>query len=263
MQPWYVVIPPKDSLLFGTFAKNIHSGLNHINYQLISTYDEYESTGSFIPWYLLSGAIVSIGILVTKPSFFSEKEKIFIKIISLSTFFIFLLALPPSYTIFSIKIYMPSYILYQVLPFIRVLSRFSILIYILVVILNFILFSKLIKTSKYKYLSTYIAITLVFLHLVFVTIRIPVINIDNPPYETSLLSKQEYTTIYYNPKPTFKDRFWQIKHNKKIASIDEIGKATTNSILVAEHINTKKRYCNSGNEIYSTKMLTVCILEIN
>lgn len=139
-RPWYHLLPPTDAVVGGKISSDIYSKLKlHGNY-LFQNYDTEEAGGEYIALPIL---IVLFYTLFRWRLFrFNQEEKRLIyRILFLIIIFEFL-SLPPFIAIGSNKLYLPSYLLYVVMPGFRVLVRFAVLIHLFVLMLIGVILQK-------------------------------------------------------------------------------------------------------------------------
>jgi len=221
-RPWYFFIPPKSSVFFGEFSKNIHEKIKNTGYYLADDYMEEEMAGSYMGWHFLLGmAFVAVLLLLKKyknkefPVFktvYENKE-----LITRSFFIIFCILLisgPPSFTIHGIEIYTPTYLLYYIIPVFRTLVRWAVVIYLFVLIINSFLIQDLYNLMKTKLQKTLFILTFIALNFVIFAIKIPVINIEKPPVEIAYVKEKYPQSVPYAvyPKGDYYSIFWVISH---------------------------------------------------
>jgi len=221
-RPWYFFIPPKSSVFFGEFSKNIHEKIESTGYYLADDYMEEEMAGSYMGWHFLLGmAFVAVLLFLKRyknkefPVFktvYENKEMI------LRSFFIIfcilLISGPPSFTIHGIEIYTPTYLLYHIVPVFRTLVRWAVVIYLFVLIINSFLVQDLYNLMKTKLQKTLFILVFIALNFVIFAIKIPVINIEKPPVEIAYVKEKYPQSVPYAvyPKGDYYSIFWVISH---------------------------------------------------
>ncbi len=220
--PWYFFIPPKSSVFFGEFSKNIHEKIKNTGYYLADDYMEEEMAGSYMGWHFLLGmAFVAVLLLLKKyknKEFKTFKTVYENKEIILRSFFIIfcilLISGPPSFTIHGMEIYTPTYLLYHIVPVFRTLVRWAVVIYLFVLIINSFLVQDLYNLMKTKLQKTLFILTFITLNFVIFAIKIPVINIEKPPVEIAYVKEKYPQSVPYAvyPKGDYYSIFWIISH---------------------------------------------------
>lgn len=221
-RPWYFFIPPKSSVFFGEFSKNIHEKIKNTGYYLADDYMEEEMAGSYMGWHFLLGLGV-VGILILIKRYKNIEFKTFKtvyenkEIILRSFFIIFCILLisgPPSFTIGGVEIYTPTYLLYYIVPVFRTLVRWAVVIYLFVLIINSFLVQDLYNLMKTKLQKILFILAFITLNFVIFAIKIPVININNPPEEIAFVKDKYPESVSYAvyPKGDYYSIFWIISH---------------------------------------------------
>ncbi|MFZ2664330.1 MAG: hypothetical protein WAX66_03125, partial [Patescibacteria group bacterium] len=221
-RPWYPVIPPKNSLFFGNLSKNIYSSISKTNYYLADDYAEQEMAGSYIGWHFILG-MGSVAILLLLKRFKNKEYPAFRSVYEnrevitrsfLIVFCILLISGPPSFTISGVTIYTPSYLLYYVMPVFRVLVRWAVVVYLFVLVINVYFIQDLYTLMKEKWQKGLFIFGFLILNFVIFAVRIPIININEPPLEVSYLKQRFPESVPYAvyPKGDFYSIFWVISH---------------------------------------------------
>ena len=221
-RPWYFFIPPKSSVFFGEFSKNIHEKIKNTGYYLADDYMEEEMAGSYMGWHFLFGlGTVAVLLLLKKykniefktfKTVYENKEMI------LKSFFIIfcilLISGPPSFTIGGVEIYTPTYLLYYIVPVFRTLVRWAVVIYLFVLIINSFLVQDLYNLMKTKLQKILFILSFLTLNFVIFAIKIPVININKPPQEIAFVKEKYPGSVPYAvyPKGDYYSIFWIISH---------------------------------------------------
>jgi len=221
-RPWYFFIPPKSSVFFGDFSKNIHQKIENTGYYLADDYMEEEMAGSYMGWHFLLGlGVVAVLLLLKKykniefktfQNVYKNKE-----MITRSFFIIFCILLisgPPSFTIHGVEIYTPTYLLYYIVPVFRTLVRWAVVIYLFVLIINSFLVQDLYNLMKTKLQKILFIVAFLGLNFVIFAIKIPVININKPPEEIAFVKEKYPESVPYAvyPKGDYYSIFWIISH---------------------------------------------------
>lgn len=221
-RPWYFVIPPKHSLFFEVFSRGIHQKILSTNNYLADDYMEEEMAGSYLGWHVIFGVFIVIFILLKRyKNFVSVANNAhLIKDFGVTILLVLAVSCPPSITFSGYKIYTPSYLMYLFFPVFRTLVRFAPLLFLLVLSINIFLLEdldRLFKTSfKKSFLFWLYALTTFFIF----AIKIPLINVKNPPPEVQFLAKVENKTarIAAFPKASYQTMFWTIYHKHPLVN---------------------------------------------
>ena len=221
-RPWYFFIPPKSSIFFGEFSKNIHEKIKNTNYYLADDYMEEEMAGSYMGWHFLLGLGTVAVILFLKKykniefktfkTVYKNKEMIIRSFFII--FCILLISGPPSFTIGGVEIYTPTYPLYYIVPVFRTLVRWAVVIYLFVLIINSFLVQDLYNLMKTKIQKILFILAFLTLNFVIFAIKIPVININKPPQEIAFVKEKYPESVPYAvyPKGDYYSIFWIISH---------------------------------------------------
>lgn len=221
-RPWYFFIPPKFSVFFGEFSKNIHEKIKNTGYYLADDYMEEEMAGSYMGWHFLLGLGTVVVILLLKKyknvefktfkTVYGNKEMIIRSFFII--FCILLISGPPSFTIGGVEIYTPTYLLYYIVPVFRTLVRWAVVIYLFVLIINSFLVQDLYNLMKTKLQKILFIIAFLTLNFVIFAIKIPVININKPPEEIAFVKERYPGSVPYAvyPKGDYYSIFWIISH---------------------------------------------------
>jgi hypothetical protein len=218
-RPWYFVIPPTDSIIFGDFSKNIYQKLKNTGYFLAQNYDPQESGGSFMGWTFLGFGCYGIYLLFKKDPILIKYQKE-LRALLFCLVFILLLTGPPYWSAFGIKIYTPSYLMYLAFPVFRVLVRFAPVIFL--ILLVFSAFG--LKRIEELYLKKRIIKTVFYIFILITTflqfaIKIPIVDIKKPPEYVAYLSKKETPTVAIYPNTYWEASFWFPINNIRLANL--------------------------------------------
>jgi len=221
-RPWYFFIPPKSSVFFGEFSKNINEKIQNTGYYLADDYMEEEMAGSYMGWHFLLGLGAVAVILLLKrykniefktfKTVYENKEMIIRSFFII--FCILLISGPPSFTIGGVEIYTPTYLLYYIVPVFRTLVRWAVVIYLFVLIINSFLVQDLYNLMKTKLQKILFILSFLTLNFVIFAIKIPVININKPPQEIAFVKEKYPESVPYAvyPKGDYYSIFWIISH---------------------------------------------------
>lgn len=226
-RPWYFFIPPERSVYFGNFSDKALEFFANTGYYLADDYSAEEMAGSYMGWHLLFGGLVALFILIIKKFrkkeyvLFSEvykNQKLIWQLIIVSVL-ILAISFPPSFVIKGIEIYTPSYLLYYIAPIFRVLTRWAIVLFLNLLIINFILFSSIYMNLKSHLAKWLLLGTFMLVNYFVFAIRLPVIDLNNPPSEIAFLdtlNEREVFAVY--PSGDFYSIFWILKHKLVLAN---------------------------------------------
>lgn len=241
-RPWYFVIPPRSSLFFGNFSKQIYDRIAQTDYYLADDYSDDEMAGVFPGWHFIIGTGFVLTLLVLE-KFRKKTYKAFSniylnkKIIFKSTIVFVLILLisgPPSFTVHGFVIFTPSYLLYFLVPGFRTLVRWVSVLYLLLLIINLYLVLDLYTLMKNVYQKVLLLTGILALNFVITAVKIPVLDVSNPPEEISFLrdiSKDKFSYAVY-PKGDYYSLFWILSHKKFL--INAVGVSGYNNEFDAE-----------------------------
>lgn len=225
-RPWYFFIPPQSSLFFGELSSSIHNKISSSNYYLANDYMEEEMAGSYMGWHFILGTIVVLYLLLVKklkkkeyPKFKTVYENSGMIIKSLLTILVILfISGPPSFTINGLEIFTPTYLLYHIVPVFRTLTRWSVVVYLFVLIINTYLVQDLYLFMKYKLQRVLFISLFLILNFIVFSIKIPIINLSNPPAEIDFLRDTYPTSVNYAvyPKGDYYSIFWITSHKDNL-----------------------------------------------
>ena len=251
-RPWYFFIPPKSSIFFGEFSKNIHEKIKNTGYYLADDYMEEEMAGSYMGWHFLFGlGTVAVILLLKKyknieyktfKTVYENKEMIIRSFFII--FCILLISGPPSFTISGVEIYTPTYLLYYIVPVFRTLVRWAVVIYLFVLIINSFLVQDLYNLMKTKFQKILFILAFLTLNFVIFAIKIPVININKPPEEIAFVKGKYPESVPYAvyPKGDYYSIFWIVSHEDLLINpVDFVNNETGfNSNEFSKNLITKE-----------------------
>lgn len=257
-RPWYFLIPPKTSLLFGDLSKKVYDYLESTNYYLASNYDNAEAGGSYLGWHLIFGYLFALFVGLEKVRNKFPKlnkfenlisNKILIQKMTVVAILILLISHPPSFTISGIEIFTPSYILYKFFPFFRVLVRWSIVLYLLTLCVNVFLVLDIYKLIKRDYLKISFIVLFSLVHFALMSIKLPLIDMWRIPPEILYISratKEEKVKFVVYPEGDFYSVFWTLRHKNYFYNVPQIKTAEykpaefSNNILTSDGLSQLK-----------------------
>lgn len=144
-RPWDYILPSEDHPIFGKVSKEIYTKITTLSndWKTQSTY-VHEKT-AFVGYFSLFFSIFALVF------FFRKRIKNLFLIPSIFTLFgLVFLAAPPYIFVGGIKLFFPSYFLYQVFPMFRAYSRFGVLITLFVALVGAIGVAYLLAKVKTK-----------------------------------------------------------------------------------------------------------------
>ncbi len=259
LRPWYFLIPPKTSLFFGDISQIAYSKIEGTGNYLTTSYTEEEMAGAYIGWQYIIGFIVVLVLLVmerkrvavstTFPSVVLNKYNI------QRFFYIIILILcvsgPPTISVFGLKIYTPTYVLYYIVPIFRTLVRWELVIFLFVLLTCAYLIDDILNWNSSKFYKCVLVTGLFCLNITIFAIKLPVINICNVPLEYQYISSFKGENYIVFPKGDYYSIFWGwVSHvnlnnpvdnyNKDLALqpdqlIPSLFHADVNSLFLKEH----------------------------
>jgi hypothetical protein len=176
----------------------------------------------YLGWIALIFAFIALKNRIRQKSS-SSKERCYLNFFIFLALAAWLISQPPWWNIFSLKIYMPSFFMYKLLPMFRAYCRFGIVVMLAVAVLAG--FGLKFVLDRLRSLSAKVAITVLLFSLVlFEFWNYPpykVIDLNRVPQVYYWLKQQpgdfviaEYPLDSYSPNENYK--FFQTKHYKKI-----------------------------------------------
>lgn len=189
-RPWYYILPSVDNLFLGSISQNILTHLEQDpSFWLAKNYFKSEHSASYLG--LLNIFVFVLGV------YFSIKKRNNITLpIILSIIILFLLSMPPFFTVSGIKIYMPSMLLYTYFPMFRSLARLGIIIYVLFLIIVGYGYEYIYNTFRNKYLASFIVFSIFLLNLFTFIIPLKLNHLGDIP--------EHYLYIKTNTEPDAK-----------------------------------------------------------
>jgi len=218
-RPWYFVIPPTDSIFFGEFSKNIYAKLKNTGYFLAQNYDPQEAGGSFMGWTFLGFGIYGIYLLLKKDAILLKYQRE-LRALLFCLVIILLITGPPYWSLFGIKIYTPSYLLYLAFPVFRVLVRFAPVIFLILLVFSAFGFKKIEELYLKKPVSKAVFYILILATTVLqFAIKIPIVDIKKPPEYVVYLSQKSTPNVAIYPNTYWEASFWFPLNNIRLANL--------------------------------------------
>lgn len=212
-RPWYFVVPPVKNPFLGQVAINMLTKISAANYFLADDYFALEHSGSYFGVFLLLITLFGFGYSLVRGSVSLRKNVLFWGGIA---GILFLLTLPPFFTLSGFKIYTPGFLMYKFFPMFRATSRLSILILLcFLVMLGYSLDFMAERLGNRKCWLT-VAVTLVaFLTILetFIPFKIQKLTHPSKVYEYLRQQTPADSTFIVYPKGRRDDAlFWIDKH---------------------------------------------------
>jgi len=158
-RPWYYFLYPTNHFLFGNSTKEIINYFSDkLDIWIFKNHFPAEHNSSFIGYTILILIILGFKYKII------QKNKLLITLFTLSLL-LFILTLPPVLPIGSLKIYTPSYLMYEIFPMFRSTSRIAIYIHINFFIISAFILNELLLKYRFKtkiLLSLIVSFLLVF-----------------------------------------------------------------------------------------------------
>ncbi len=215
-RPWYFVIPPSSSVFFGNLHNAFYDKLKSTGNYFTQNYTEDEMAGAYMGWHFIVGTVVMFYLSVIKKSFGTQDERRTINKCFLIIGAILLISGPPSFNVGGLKIYTPSYPLYYLVPVFRTLVRWSAVIYLLVLVINYYLVVNLYSRVRGRLCRVAFVLAFVALNFVVFAIKIPVINVGDPPQDVRALTKLDGRSLVFYPEGDYYSLFWSQVFKKEI-----------------------------------------------
>ncbi|MFH1295060.1 MAG: hypothetical protein ABIH84_00540 [bacterium] len=150
-RPWYTFMPPISNPFYGNWSANFLSVLqNSWGYWLTFNYFPAEHAAAFLGNTNLTLALVGLIYIIKSKNIDHKKRNLLYKLL-LAAVGVYILTLPPYFTINLIKIYTPSYLLYVVFPMFRSLVRLNIIILPIMLIFSGYGIISILRRWKYPY----------------------------------------------------------------------------------------------------------------
>ncbi len=141
VRPWYFVIPPQDSQVYGNLPENILRFLANTNHYLFDDYFAGEHSGLFFGILFNVSLLLFLILFILKNGFGKLFDTSIKRTLGIGYLSLILISLPPYITLFSFKLYTPGYIVSLLFPMFRVTSRVAVIL----LLCNLLLFSFLVE----------------------------------------------------------------------------------------------------------------------
>lgn len=235
-RPWFYVLPNEKNPFFGDITKEAISKIRAQDYFLFKSYFPSEHSDAFFGFSVLLFGVVGLYLIILelyrkKELYLSWGLRVFLLV------GLILISLPPFFTAFGIKVYMPSYIIYSLAPMFRVVSRANaITLLIMLYFVGYVL-SKMEK--KYDIRALLLVLTVLNLMSTFVPFKITAVSyepevftyirentsVDAPiavyPYNQTLEAlywMKVHQRPLVNPKDYYTDNFNSLEFTKKLST---------------------------------------------
>jgi hypothetical protein len=208
-RPWYYVLPNSNHVFLGIYTYKIIDFLKSKNFWLAYNYFPAEHNASFLGYTVIFILILSF------MHFYKVKNRHIISFFVLIIVF-FLFSMPPYFTLFGIKIFLPSYLVYLLSPMIRSVARLSLYVTFLSYTISAIYISYIVEAQKFK-LQKILIFSILLIGLSFdnfSSIKYGELKIYS---ETNAALKElngEFVAAY--PKDLSKHFIYNIPYNEKI-----------------------------------------------
>jgi hypothetical protein len=207
-RPWYYFIPSIKNPIYGELAQRVYINIQKSNYFLADDYFVYEHSGNFFGYSLLLLLLVSLYKLYPK---LNKSEKCLVNALVFTALGLFVISMPPFFTISGMKIYLPSQILSKLFPMFRVLARLSVVIHLLLLTILAILLNNITATRSRRIQLALLGI------LIFFETYIPLkLEIKVPSDSNKLVISDQYqgSRIYFYPNSNYKDALFHLNYNR-------------------------------------------------
>ncbi len=260
-RPWYFFLHPVKNPIFGGFSQQTLIKIEKTGYFLADDYFAGEHQASFFGYFLLLTCFI-LGIYTFKYTDGYNKKNL----ISLlgTAFLLFLFTMPPYFTISSIKIYTPGYLVYLLFPIFRSTGRLSIVIlFTLLIYLAtcFTLLHSQISANKKRFLD-FFAIALLFVTLIETHVPVKITTLNQAPSYFSYLrlhTPQDSKFVIYPYGHADDAMFWLPEHERFLVNIrfyqtgdlssEEFTKLLPSDLGIHNLLNTESHYLVVVKEI--------------
>jgi len=243
-RPWYFFIPHHNNPIYGDFSQKLVDKIEATGYFLADDYFAAEHGAAFYGYLLTSLFVFYLLIVILKfPAYYRRKVALYL----VAMFLIFLISLPPFFTINEYTVYTPGYLVYKLFPMFRVTSRFSIMLLFLMLSVCAEITSFLYGHHK-KFFKIFMPILLVVSLLeTFVPPKIQKFNV--PPEPIAYMSSKVPMSInfivypYSRASETF---FWlpthrQHQYNVRGYRFEDISSEDLTKNILSEDVLNKAR----------------------
>lgn len=242
-RPWYFVIPPGSSLFFGDLHNAFYDKIKSTGNYLTQNYSEDEMAGSYMGWHFILGALFVVFHVFFRKDMGTKGDQLLIKRCFWIILVIMLISGPPSLNLLGVKIYTPSYLMYYIVPIFRSLSRWASVLYLLILIINYPLVLKMYSSIQKRLFKVGFVLFFVLLNFVVFAIKVPVINIQNPPEDVVALKNLDGRSLVFYPEADFYNLFWSQVYKKEIINpkgitvLDQPSKEFTSNLLTGKGLD--------------------------
>lgn len=256
-RPWYPLIPSPKHLVYGDFSMGILSSIASSGNFLTDDYFIGEHGAAFFGYFLsLTFLVVSLYILY--------KGIMEQKLPLLKYWFIniclFLLMLPPYFTLSGFTFYTPGYLVYLIFPMFRTLIRMSVLIQFNILIVIGMFFSDFSKNHPQKKFAITLFVFLLAILTIFETfIPLKIRNMDTSPEVYSYMGAnyQASKFVVYPYDKTNEAIFWIDAHKSYLLNPRMYNKDGFDSESFTTGLNTVAGLSEITNALLDADYLVV------
>lgn len=265
-RPWYYILPSTDNPLFGNLSYQVINFLqNNWGNFLAQNYFKSEHSSSYLGILNIILGIIGIYFVFknkTKIELFAKYKK------EISIFLLFILlviiSMPPYFTINNTKIYMPSYLLYSVLPMFRVIVRlgiFTLLFWMVFVNYGYDFLIQKLKLGNKKIPLYLLLISILTVSLLEFYIPFKLTDVSKSPQiysDLKVISDKEDKFVVYPESKSTQAYFWKLEHQRDIVNF-------TNEHIIEGQIVTNNTFTEnipSCKGIESLKKLNIKYLVV-
>lgn len=245
-RPWYFFIPHHNNFIYVGFSTKLVNKIESSGYFLADDYFAAEHAAAFYG-YLLTAAILFCSFfgLFKLPS--EKKNKVTEYL--LLAFILFLVSLPPFFTLGGVTVYTPGFLVFKFFPMFRVTARFSIIILFLLLLVSSEVITFLSVSHK-RFFKVFMPILLIVTLLeTFVVPKIQSFDVPPEPYEyMSTKTPMSMDFMVYPYSESNKAFFWLPLHKQHLYNVrgysfkDISAEELTKNMLSAEGVlDAKKR----------------------
>ena len=194
-RPWYYVLPsPRNPFIGGITTKTVAFLQDEWGYFLAQNHFPAEHSASYFGWTNLIFAAIGFSVVRRKLVALKASDKpdledhklVTLSVLGFTALILILLTMPPYFTLNSVKIYMPSYVLFKTFTMFRVLSRLGFFTTLFLLLFTGYgyqhmlqrLGTRLVKNSK---VLAFILIPFTAISLLEFYVPVRILNVTTPP----------------------------------------------------------------------------------
>ncbi len=217
-RPWHYIIPDINHPIFGNVALGVHRWFwNQPPYYLTERFFPKEHT-LYLGIMLLALSCFAFYHYVLRRQG-SDRKRFLVIAFAILALCMFLFSLPPYISFFGLKVYFPSYFVFQILPQLRAYARFGLLVFISNAVLAVLgLDAVLFKVGKVNWRRFVKFMVIVLVLFEFINFP-PFHNISvEAPEAYHWLAEQEgdFAYLEYPTRIYYTDKLYQHIHGKEI-----------------------------------------------